>query len=46
MTLTIERKRSSTKATIDGELVDIDKTTAFKIHPGALGVLTPGRSTP
>ena len=41
--LEIDPERTSAKATIDGELIDIDQRTELLIHPGALKVIAPAR---
>jgi diacylglycerol kinase family enzyme len=41
VTLTFPHKKSSAMATIDGELVKLEKRVDLKIHPGALKIIAP-----
>ena len=41
VSLSFPRRKSSAMATIDGELVPLEKRVDLKIHPGALKVVAP-----
>jgi diacylglycerol kinase family enzyme len=45
VTLSFPRRKSTAKAVIDGELIDLEKRVELKVHRGALKVILPRVST-